>query len=591
MAHDVGCCAPRFMYLFQIFRSFLPSLNPIGFGASDFIELALAAILAWLALSRWPWMVAAIQRLARSTGWCMLLLAVLPVALRLALLLNHPAPTPSGSDDFSYLLLADTLKHGRLANPSHPMHEFFEANFILQEPSYSSIYPVGQGIALALGWVVFGHPWAGVALSVGALCALCYWMLRAWVTPGWALAGGLLAIFQFGPLNQWMNSYWGGAVSAIAGCLVFGSLPRLRESGKTRYSVLLGLGLAVQLLSRPFEFVLLSGSALLFFVPAMRERVQWPRVAKAAAVVLLPLMPAVALTLLQNKAVTGSWTTLPYMLSRYQYGVPATFTFEPNPVPHRKLTPEQQLGYEAQSAIHGESTDTLATFVERLGFRIRFYRFFFLAPLYLAIPAFFFCLREFRFGWVCLTLLIFALGTNIYPYFYPHYIAAVTCLFVLVSMAGLERLSRLRIRALPAGYEAAQLILFLRTAHFVFWYGLHLLGNEKTLLAATQYETWDFINYGDPEGRISIGKQLEQHKGKQLVFVRYAPRHMFHEWIQNAADPDRARIVWAADLGPSENQRLIHYYPDRTVWLVEPDARPPQLGPYQPGGSAFESVP
>ena len=29
------------------------------------------------------------------------------------------------------------------------MHRFFETNFVLQEPSYSSIYPLGQGIVLA----------------------------------------------------------------------------------------------------------------------------------------------------------------------------------------------------------------------------------------------------------------------------------------------------------------------------------------------------------------------------------------------------------------------------------------------------------
>ena len=48
----------------------------------------------------------------------------------------------------------------------------------------------------------------------------------------------------------------------------------------------------------------------------------------------------------------------------------------------------------------------------------------------------------------------------------------------------------------------------------------------------------------------------------------------------NAADVDRARIVWARDLGPDENQKLLRYYPDRTAWLLEPDAHPPRLTPY-----------
>ena len=59
---------------------------------------------------------------------------------------------------------------------------------------------------------------------------------------------------------------------------------------------------------------------------------------------------------------------------------------------------------------------------------------------------------------------------------------------------------------------------------------------------------------------------------------------MFHEWIQNAADIDRARIVWADDLGDAENEKLKRYYPDRTAWLIEPDALPPRLTPYLPTG-------
>ena len=161
----------------------------------------------------------------------MLALGGLTVALRLALLSCAGVPISSTADDNSYLLLADTLSHFRLANPTHPLYRFFESNFVLQRPSYSSIFPLGQGLALALGHAIFGHPWAGVLLTEAVLCALCYWMLRAWVPAGWALLGGLFAVFALGPLTYWMNSYWGGAVSGIAGCLVFGSLPRLRQHG------------------------------------------------------------------------------------------------------------------------------------------------------------------------------------------------------------------------------------------------------------------------------------------------------------------------------------------------------------------------
>jgi hypothetical protein len=93
----------------------------------------------------------------------------------------------------------------------------------------------------------------------------------------------------------------------------------------------------------------------------------------------------------------------------------------------------------------------------------------------------------------------------------------------------------------------------------------------------TEYDTWDFVNHGDPEGRIAIDDRLAQAPGRQLVFVRYWPRHRFDAWIGNAADIDRAAVVWALDLGAAENEKLRAYYPDRTAWLLEPDARPPRL--------------
>jgi hypothetical protein len=564
------------MFLFDFFRSFLPLHNPIGFGAADFIELALAALLVSLVLLR-ARIEPGFRWLAAKPGWSMLLLAVLPVALRLLLLPRHPVPAPAGSDSFSYILLADTLRHFRLANPPHPLHQFFETVFVLQYPSYSSIYPLGQGLALALGWTVFGHPWAGVVLSVAAFCALCYWMLRGWTTPAWALAGGLLAVIQFGPLNEWMNIYWGGAVAAAAGCLVFGALPRLRNQPRTRDAVWLGLGLAVHLLTRPYESIFLLLSVILFFLPALRQPNQRSRLVKAATAAALVVLPAIALTLLQNREVTGSWTTIPYALSRYQYGVPTTFTFEANPIPHRELTTQQRLTAEGQAEVHGEDADTVARYLERLGSRARFLRFFLPAPLYLVLPAFLMCLGEFRFGWVAITLLVFGLGTNFYPYFFPQYIAGAACLLVLIGVTGLERLSRLKLGGHPVGQVSARLLAFLCAAHFLFWYGIHLFASDNVLLAMGRNETWDFINYGDSEGRTTIDQRLAQAPGKQLVFVRYGPQHMFREWVHNAADIDGAPVVWALDLGADEDRKLVGYYPGRTVWLVEPDARPPRL--------------
>jgi hypothetical protein len=535
----------------------MPLENPVGFGASDFVELALAGFLIVLALVARPWIEPIARRIATKTLWCMLLLCLAPILLRLAMLARHPVPSPEVYDEFGHLLVADTLLHFRLANPVHPLHRFFETFFVLQTPSYASIYPIGQGLALALGRAIFGVSWAGVVLSTGALCGLCYWMLRGWTAPEWALLGGVLAVIEFGPLNSWMNSYWGGSVVGAAGCLVFGALPRLTEEGRARHAAILGWGIGISWLCRPYETVFLVSSAVLFLLP------HWRGMARPALACAMALLPFAILSLLQNKQVTGSWTTLPYSASRYQYGVPAAFTWQSNAEPHNALTLEQQMQYKMQTSFRANGPETMRTYIQRFVYRMRFYRFFFLPALYVTLPFFVVALRDRHNVWILATLTIFALGVNFYPFFEAHYLGALTCLFVLVAIRGLQNLW-------PG---AAPLIVFLCFAHFAFFYAASFFAETKL------------------DRRVVMNQELAQKPGAQLVFVRYWPQHHFQdEWVYNAADIDRARVVWARDLGASEDRKLLQYFPNRTAWLLEPDAMPPRLSAYTPEPESRQEI-
>jgi len=296
---------------------------------------------------------------------------------------------------------------------------------------------------------------------------------------------------------------------------------------------------------------------------------------------VLAAIPALILTVLQNKAVTGSFTTLPYVLSQYQYGVPAALTFEPNPVPHRQLTPQQELEYKSQRAFHGEEPDTLGKFLLRLEYRVRFYRFYFFAPLYVALAVFLISAREYRRIYVLMACAVFALGTNFFPYLYPRYVAGVACLFILMSVAGLQTLSAVAVRGQPAGRSAAIVILALCAAQFLFWYTLHVFDDQDISITLKQYESWDAINHRDSGERESVERQLKKAPGRKLVFVSYWPNHLFqHEWVYNAADIDTSEVIWARDMGAAEDEKLVRYYPNRSVWLLEPDAQPPKLSPY-----------
>lgn len=63
----------------------------------------------------------------------------------------------------------------------------------------------------------------------------------------------------------------------------------------------------------------------------------------------------------------------------------------------------------------------------------------------------------------------------------------------------------------------------------------------------------------------------------------------YSEWVYNHPDIMHSHVIWARDLGADHNQLLLNLLPDRTVWLLQADARQPQLIPYAQAPSETES--
>jgi hypothetical protein len=552
-------------------------------------SLVLIAVVVALLRPRWGerWFTPVERRfaqLARRRTLSVVVVGASALGIRAALLPVLPIPEPAVHDEFSYLLAADTYAHGRLANPTHPMWVHFETFHVNQEPTYVSMYYPAQGIFLALGQRVFGHPFWGVWLSAGLMCGAICWMLQGWVAPVWALLGGFLSVMRLGVFSYWMNSYWGGAVAALGGALVLGALPRIKRHQRLWHVVLMGIGFAVLANSRPYE-------GIFFSIPVITTLALWirrpstPPFRTIATRVIAPLLGMFVLTLglmgYYFWRTTGNPVETPYLVNAKTYFSVPFFPWQRStnfPVYRHAVMQKFYTGWVASEYALCRTHPIISVLL-----RGWLSWFFFLGPL-LTLPLICGCFAvpygtRFRDFSRNTRFLLIACGcaflASLLPIgFDPHYLAPITAALYALLLLAISNVRRWNPRGQPSGVAVVRSLLV--AGILVFAVRAAVPSTYAQTTPATWYSPFIFETY-----REQIQRNLLATVDRHLILVRYSPEHIVNdEWVYNQADIDGSKVVWARDMGAENNLEVIRYFKDRKVWLLEPDVVPPKLAPY-----------
>jgi hypothetical protein len=522
------------------------------------------------------------KRLAARKSLSVFLVGLSLLLIRSAVIPVSGIPLPQFHDENSYLLAADTLAHGHLTNPPHPMWMHFETFHVVWHPTYMSMYPPGQGLILALGQVL-GNPWIGQLFSAALLCAAICWMLQGWIPPQWALLGGVLAVARLGLLSYFTNGYWCSCLPALGGALVLGALPRIEHSTRPRDAVVMAIGLFILANTRPYEGFLLSlGVAVALFAWMLGKDRPPARVSLAR--ILLPLVltlsPLAAWTGYYYYRVTGSPFRMAYDVNRETYAMGRYFIWQ-SPGPQKTYNHARMQEKYERELRDAQEYKTLAGFIRSARSKVfYFWQAYLVSPLPFVLIALPCAARDRRLRVPWMIGVIFVIGLAVEVWFLPHYFAPATALLFLVLMQCMRHLRRFRWREQPLGLGLVRAVTVIYIGTVVLRIGL----------AVTHIHPEREWRHGDMQ-RESIVQQLKGLPGEHVVLVSYSPDFdPDREWVYNLSNIDGSKIIWARDMGPEKNRELLAYYPRRQFWMVHADSSPqaPQLQPYRQASTSLE---
>jgi hypothetical protein len=257
-----------------------------------------------------------------------------------------------------------------------------------------------------------------------------------------------------------------------------------------------------------------------------------------------------------NRSITGSWLTLPYVSNWNTYRVEPLFVWQrERPAPTYDHEVMRVFYTEWEPNFQGaRSESTLAGWFRA---KLTLYPMLIFFTLLLSLMQF----RQPGMPLLSGILAVFLIGLCLQRYIMLHYVGPIIPAVAIVFVGPFVRLSKWR----PGRHATGRLVALLLLAIAFSWV-LH-----RGIL------TTDWFKWTLALQRAALEQRLAATPGRHIVLVRYGPKHRLHdEWVYNAADIDASRIIWARDMGRA-NRQLQTYYPDRKIWLLEPDQSPIQL--------------
>ncbi len=274
-----------------------------------------------------------------------------------------------------------------------------------------------------------------------------------------------------------------------------------------------------------------------------------------------------------NFRVTGNAFLMPYAVHEATYNVARPFIWQsPRVEPVYNHQALRDFHVEREPAGYFKQRQSIPSYaMAQLEKGIRLWNFY-LGPL-LIIPlvtlGWVFRNRWMRFALLTLGVLFVALLQM--TWVQPHYVAPVAALVYVVVVQGMRHLRLWRWRSWHIGRYLVRTIPMIYLARVIAVVGITALAQ---FVPGLQHTRADFYRHEWPYHlhRQRILTELEQKEGRHLVIVHYPPTHSPHdEWVNNEADIDGAKVVWARELDDEHNRMLLAYFKDRHVWLLNAD--------------------